>query len=281
MKKVTRVSVVIAVLFAVCAAPAIADPVLSTNTHVLYDFETSWAGDYAAGWNDASAAVGEAPRSVMMEFGYFGYQGGSAMRVIATAAPDDSAFSAEVIPVGYDETAMAKEYNPWVKVMYYDEGFNSESSYSSTLHRAGQMFATPDSSAITGSTDVQFGGGVSLGDDYYYANAESSGSANIASTGVARANGWQELTMQLSSVDGKIHFYIEGAEVGATSRDDYESLVGFGLSTMFTPSLDSWPHNKPSTVWDNYEFGSSYVPEPMTLSLLGLGSLVVLRRKRS
>jgi len=281
MKKVTSVSVVIAVLFAICAVPAIAVPVLSTNTHVLYDFETSWSGDYASGWADTNAENGQDPRSVMMEFGYFGYQGGNSMRVIAVDTPSTGAFTADVSPVGYEEAAMAKEYDPWIKVMYYDEGFDSEASYNSTLHRAGQMFAVPDSSAITGSTDVQFGAGASSGDYYAYANAESSGSASIALTGVARADGWQELAMQLSSVDGKIHFYIEGAEVGATSRNDYLNLVGFGLSTVFTSALQDWPHNNPSTVWDNYEFGSSYVPEPMTLSLLGLGSLVVLKRKRS
>lgn len=281
MKKVTSFSVVIAVLFAVCAAPAIAAPVLSTNTHVLYDFESSWAGDLAPGWADTNVENGGNPVSVMMEFGYFGYQGGNAMRVIAADTTSTGVFVADVNPVGYDEAAMAKEYNPWVRVMYYDEGFDFEASYDSSLHRAGQMFAVPDSSAVSGSTDVQFGAGASTGDFYYHANANSTGGPDIASTGIARIDGWHELTMQLSSVDGKIHFYIDGTNAGMTSRDDYESLVGFGLSTMYSPALQDWPHNNPSTTWDNYEFGSSYVPEPMTLSLLGLGSLVVLRRKRS
>ena len=282
MKKKVSFSVMIAAMIAVCVAPAFAAPVLSTNYHVLHDFETSWAGsNFAPGWADTNAENCGNPTSVMMEFGYFGYQGGTAMRVIAVDTPSTGAFVADVNPVGYDEAAMAKEYDPWVRVMYYDEGFDSEAYLNADLHRAGQMFAVPDTTAGPSDwTDVQFGAGAANGDSYYHANANA-GVADIASTGIARSEGWHELTMQLSSADGKIHFYIDGANAGVTTRDDYVNLVGFGLSTVYSPALQDWPHNNPSTTWDNYEFGSTYVPEPMTLSLLGLGSLVVIRRKRS
>lgn len=275
MKKRVEIAVAAAVIMSVLATPSIA------SYRVLYDFESDWEGSYVPGWENTPVESGEAPVGVMMEHYYAGYGGGNAVRVIAVDAPDDAAFWADVSPMGYDEVPMSKQYDPYVKVMYYDEGFNTEESYDSSLHRAGQLFSVPDvANSPSSSTDAQLGAGAANGDSYFYANYESTGQS-VTDTGVARTEGWHELKMQLLNEDGKIHFFIDGDEVGSTVRDDYENLLGFGLSTMYTPSLSDWKNGNPSTIWDDFEYGSSYVPEPMTLSLLGLGGLVVLRRRKS
>ena len=99
--------------------------------------------------------------------------------------------------------------------------------------------------------------------------------------------------MQLSSTDGKVHFFVDDTEVGVSYRDDNTDLgEEIGLYTMFTAPLTSWGTDKPYTIWDDVTIGSDYrlgeavVPEPATIvvwSLLGLtvAGFGLWRRKRA
>ncbi|AQT68316.1 hypothetical protein STSP2_01475 [Anaerohalosphaera lusitana] len=266
--------VFICVVALICSCQAFA------NYHVKYDFNNQWTGDYAPGWENTDFAGGEDPTGVMMQFAYAGLQGSGAVRIIATDTPDDSYWWADVNPTNVDEAAMAKQYNPWVSAWYWDEGYNSESGNTEGLHRGGQIFAVPDTQAGSGDwSDTQLGAGINSGDQYYYAYADNGGTT-VAGTDTVRSEGWHQLKLQLSSDDGKIHYYIDGQEVGATVRDDYDNLLGFGLSTVFTNPLSEWSYNYPWSVWDDFEYGSS-IPEPTTIALLGFGSAIFIRRRRA
>jgi len=94
--------------------------------------------------------------------------------------------------------------------------------------------------------------------------------------------------MQLSSIDGKVHFYIDGTEVGSSYRYDYDDLgTEIGLYTMFQNPLSDWGENKPYTIWDDFAFGSSMeaplaIPEPLTMLgvFLGVSGLAGYVRRR-
>jgi len=86
--------------------------------------------------------------------------------------------------------------------------------------------------------------------------------------------------MQLLDADGKIHFILDGVEVGASYRDDYADLgSSIGLYTMFQNPLSDWGDAKPYTIWDNFEYGSSYVVPLPGAALLGMIGLVYAGRR--
>jgi hypothetical protein len=78
--------------------------------------------------------------------------------------------------------------------------------------------------------------------------------------------------MQLSSVDGRIYFSLDGIVVGSTVRDDYTNLGTIGLYTMFDAASLGTSGSGSYTIWDDVQVGST-VPEPGTLILLGSGLL--------
>ena len=256
-----------------------------------FDFNTEWTGDYAPGWENTAYRHGEAPTGKMMDFYAGGRNGTSGMRLIADSTPESWMWWAAVNPIDVDSTAMQKQYNPWVSVWYYDEGWDTEASYDPDLHRVGQLNAVPswtnnyidvDGDGIGDEdwTDVQFGARSNQAppnDNYYYVSAGEA-SPGWVDSGVDRVDGWHQLKMQLLDSDGKIHFSIDGVEVGASYRDDYADLLGIGLMIQFTAPLSDWTNNKPWTIWDDYEFGST-IPEPATMALLALGGLLVRKRK--
>jgi len=129
-------------------------------------------------------------------------------------------------------------------------------------------------------TDIQFGGRYNVTDKYYHV-AVGEGHPGWQSTGVVRSNGWHNLKMQLSSADGRVHFFLDGVEVGTSYRNDYVDLLNVGLYTMFQDPLSGWGSNKPSTLWDNFEFGSTYVPAPgaVVLGMFGLGLVGWIKRR--
>ena len=256
-----------------------------------FDFNSEWAGDYAPGWENTAYRHGEAPGGKMMDFYAGGRNGSAGMRLIADSTPESWMWWAAVNPIEVDATAMQKQYNPWVSVWYYDEGWDTESSYNPNLHRVGQLNAVPswtnnyidvDGDGIGDEdwTDVQFGARTNQAppnDQYYYVAAGES-SPGWVNSGVDRVEGWHQLKMQLLDSDGMIHFSVDGVEVGTTYRADYADLTGIGLMIQFTSPLSDWTNNKPWTIWDDYEFGSS-IPEPATMALLGLGGLLLRKRK--
>jgi hypothetical protein len=263
-------------------------PAVAGSYQVDFDFDTPWAGDYAPGWENTAYRHGTAPTGKMMEQVAGGLAGSSALRLIADSTPQDWMWWAAVNPIDVNPIAMKKQYDPWVSVYYFDEGWATGAN----LQKTGQLFAVPSwvNPYISGSedwTDVQFGARFNQAppaDNYYYVAAGES-SPGWQDTGVSRQNGgWVQLKMQLSSADGKIHFFIDGTEVGQSYRDDYEDLLGPGLYIMFDDPLGAWDEN-PSVVYDNFSYGSNFVPLPGAaglglVGLLGLGLARRIRRRR-
>lgn len=252
--------------------------------HVHFDFETSWTDDYAPGWENSAYRHGEAPVGKMMEQVAGGYTG-NGMKLIADSVPQDWMWWAAVRPISVSSVGMKKEYDPWISVRYYDLGSSPTED-----DPAGQLYSVPSwvNPYLAGGedwTDIQFGARFTVEDNYYYV-ACGEFNPGWQDTGVARptsAPAWHQLKMQLSSTDGSVHFYIDGSEVGTSWRNDYIDLgPEIGLYTMFQDPLSAWDP-KPSTIWDDFEFGSSYIPAPGALLLGGIGASLVgwLRRRRT
>jgi hypothetical protein len=230
-------------------------------------FETSWAGDYAPGWVNAAYRHGPAPVGQMMQQTTQAHNGSYGMQLIASSVPEAWMWWAAVEVTTLPSSALEKRDNPYVSAWYYDEG---------TVGRAGQIYAVPDwvNPYIPPGedwTDVQFGARFNVTDKYYYV-AAGENSPGWQSTAIDRSDGWHNLMFQLSATDGRIHFYLDGAEVGQSYRNDYTNLgTAIGLYTMFQDPLSNWGSDKPYTLWDDFQVGSTNVPEPGILLLLGTG----------
>jgi hypothetical protein len=233
-------------------------------------FETSWSGGYAPGWINSTYS-GESSPVGSMEQSSLGYGGNYGLKLTANSVPQSWMWWAAVQVESISHDFLAKEYNPYVSVWHYDE---------TASRRAGQLYVVPDwvNLYLGGTqdwTDVQFGGRDNVPGQYYYA-AAGEGSPLWQNTGVSRTEGWHNLKLLLSSVDGRIHFYLDGLEVGASYRNDYTNLgANIGLYTMFDPELSGWGSCKPYTLWDDFEIGyhaqAQQVAEPSTILLLGCG----------
>lgn len=246
-------------------------------------FETAWSGDYAPGWVNAAYRHGPAPVGQMMQQTTTAKSGTHGLKLIADSTPESWMWWASVEVGSLPAAAMLKQYDPYVSAWYYDE---------TTASGAGQIYAVPswvNPYIAPGEdwTDIQFGERFNTQDNYYYV-AAGENSPGWQSTGVARSEGWHNLKMQLSSLDGKVHFYIDGTEVGTSYRNDYTDLgTAIGLYTMFQAPLSSFGDDKPYTLWDDFEVGSA-VPEPTTIitgALLmipfGIASIRTVRKRRS
>ncbi|MEW6262177.1 MAG: hypothetical protein AB1641_03785 [Thermodesulfobacteriota bacterium] len=270
-----RASIVISVVMVLALSMFTAN---EATAMVLFSdgFENPWSGDYAPGWVNAAYRHGEAPVGKMMEQNHTSHTGTWGLKLYADSTPQSWMWWAAVEVENLPHNALDKQYNPYVSVWYYDE---------TATGRAGQVYAVPDwvNPYIDGSedwTDVQFGGRFNVTDNYYYV-AAGENSPGWQNTGVGRSIGWHNLKFQLLDSDGRIHFYLDGVEVGSSYRDDYTNLgTAIGLYTMFQPPLSDWGCYKPYTLWDDFEVGSA-VPIPGAIWLLGSGllGLVGLRRK--
>jgi hypothetical protein len=256
-------------LFTVLFSFIMAGPASAT---ILFQdgFENSWSGAYAPGWANTPYAGGSAPVAGMQQTA-LDYSGSYGLKLTANSVPDSGMWWSAVQVTNLPHQYLSKEYNPYVSVWHYDQMGSS---------KAGQVYAVPDwvNLYIGGNkdwTDVQFGGRDVAPGQYYY-GAAGENSPGWQNSGVNRSEGWHNLIFQLSSVDGKIHFFVDGVEVGASYRDDYTNLgTNIGLYTMFDPPLSGWGSNQPYSLWDNFEVGYyaqvQQVPEPSAILLLGCG----------
>lgn len=286
---------------AACILPLLALGMAANAYLVQCDFDIEWTGDYVPGWENSDYRYGEAPSGKMMEYVMGGRAGTGGMRLIAASAPRPTDFWA-IVNVTDDQVnaaAMQKAYDPWISVWLYDRGWES-----GNLHQAGQLYAVPswvnmyidddkDGVADSDWTDTQFGARFNQAppnDNYYYVAAgEGMPVPGWQDTGVDRvSDNWVQLKMQLSSMDGRIHYYLRFdeadpfAEVGQSYRNDYVDLTTPALATMYNAPLSAWLQNKPSTIWDDFAYGSSYAPEPssMLVLLTALTGAVAIRRRK-
>jgi hypothetical protein len=265
MKRLT-VAVFVTLLALLMAGPS--------SAYVYQDnFETPWSpSNYAPGWDNEGYRWGDAPIATMQQTTTHYGSGNYGVKVTADSTPGGWEWWAVVYNTNIIHSAMAKQYDPYIKVMYYDDlGAN----------KGGQLYAVPDWVVPDDWTDTQFGSRWNRSDNYYFVPGGSPTDGPWQSTGVARTEGWHELKMQLSSSDGYIHFFLDGVDVGHNNRNDLQNLDTGMLSVMFLPSTIG---DKPFVIYDNFEAGStSTVPLPGTVVLLGSGlaGLAFWRKRRA
>ena len=253
---------------------------------VTHDFETSWSTDWAPGWEYAKYRHGDAPIAKMRQVDLSPYDrtGNGAEIYMAEA---DWHWWGNVKISNIPNGALDAQYDPWVSVDMYDPGYTDGKDV------IGQLYTVPSWVVDDDYTDVQFGGRPEADPEgsYYYtwADRPHPGWQKVAS--VTRPDAdydkkgvWRNFKIQLLSSDNKMHYYLDGVEVGVSTRDDYLDLGSLQFHVRFRGStLSDWPVNKPpSVVIDNFQYGSA-VPEPLTM--LAVGSAVVglggyIRRRR-
>ncbi len=236
------------------------------------DFSTAWTGNYAPGWESEGYRWGTAPIATMEQTTAGARTG---VKVTVDSVASSGQFWGIVSNTLINTGAMEKQFNPYMKVSYYDDG---------GAGRGGQLYTVPTTSYQPQAddwTDTQLGSRLNRTDNYYYVAAQPANNPGWQNTGVTRTLGWHELMIRLSSIDGLLRFYIDGTQVGVSGRNDYTNLGTVMLGTMFTSPLSDWGANKPYAIFGSVEAGSSSpVPIPAAIWLLGAGLLGLLGVKR-
>ena len=129
----------------------------------------------------------------------------------------------------------------------------------------------------TGTIQIQFDGGAA--------------GSNIADTTTSIDDGeWHLMTLTLDKTGNEARFYMDGVQDGATTAYSLDATaVGFvmgtrwGSRTLGTDSLGSTIDDVPiyNTALTAAEVAALPIPEPATMSLLALGGLALLRRRRA
>lgn len=262
----------------------------NSSWHVAHDFETDWTGDYAPGWESTGYRHGDAPIAKMRQVDLIAYgRSGSGAEVYMDSVAEDWQWWANVTVSSIPTGALDVQYDPWVSVDMYDAGYDPAAK-----DVTGQLYTLPSWVVDDDWTDVQFGGRPEADSEaegsYYYTWADSphpgwqevdSPTRPDASEGEDGV--WRELKIQLLSSDNKLHYYLDGTEVGVSTRDDYMDLGALDFHVRFRGSeLSDWPDDAPpAVVIDNYEYGSA-VPEPATMAgvLAGVAGIGAYIRKR-
>jgi len=262
-----------------------------------FDFETPWSGDYAPGWELEGYRHDGAPVAKMEQVAV-GKSSNYGAKIYVDSVPQDWMWWAAVHVARVNPEILKRQYDPWVSVWMYDQG------YGSGKDATGQLYTVPSWVVDEDWTDVQFGGrpwGTPEG-AYYYTWADSPNppwqqvDLNIATRPNYENNenpAWVHLKMQLSSTDNLIHYYLNDKEVGrSTSRNngDYLDLGTLIMAVMFDDPLSEWGDDKPYVIIDDFAFGSTstepaFIPEPASVIVWGLlgavafaGAWVVRRR---
>lgn len=243
--------------------------------YVTDDFETSWTGQYAPGWENVTYAHGDASSPQMTRYStvtanshtitaasglYF-----MGLKVTAAGSPvDDTNWWGGVVPSFGDSGAMLRQYSPWVSVSFYDYGVGLP---------APQLSAVPDSGNPADWTDIQFGQRWTRMDHYWFAECMNTSSQWLETT-VNRSVGWHELKLAQDTA-GYVTYYIDGLALGITT----EAYLDLGYPWLQVQFADGAFGSE--VYFDNFQAGST-IPEPVTMAglVLGVGSLVGYVRRR-
>ncbi|UCF43218.1 MAG: PEP-CTERM sorting domain-containing protein [Planctomycetota bacterium] len=99
---------------------------------------------------------------------------------------------------------------------------------------------------------------------------------NVQTYAAAGGNGWSTPYYEAGWMDGfELNTLTPNIQVGVQHSFDYTAPTADGSTTMviFIPDYSGWEWCEPPTL-------NIVVPEPVTITLLGLGALCLLRKRR-
>lgn len=264
-----------------CLCVALASSIMFLSSpvtaYLVYEgFETGWTGDYADNFDNVTYkySPSQSPSTKMTQTTDFVHSGSYATKLEVTTPGGHSNGSNWWGSVWrtFNHNAMKKEYNPWVSVWYYDK------PEAGSAFPAGYLGVIPNTPVPFGDdrADIQLGAAWGKEDNYWHVSGNiPPADPDWVETSIARDEGWHEFKVTMFD-NGGANYFIDGTAVGSSPRSDYLG-VGYLLLTTLHPLSDSTY----STVYfDDFSFGSDYIPEPTTMILLGLGILGLVSKKR-